>query len=133
MMHFNYKIDIVEQKDNLLPQTKKKVNITHESISLLENQLLAALSKQERYGIEIVKVFEKASAGEKTIGLSTLYTVLARLEKYGLVESRMEGERTNKKGGAQRKYFRITKKGCLELAKQEIFQQRVAECQLQPT
>jgi hypothetical protein len=99
---------------NAQQDTPKMVNIFRESISKLENEVLTCVSKQDRYGIEIVKVFEKASFGERTIGLSTLYTVLSRLEERELVKSKMEADRLKgRKGGAKRKYFSITDKGLI--------------------
>jgi PadR family transcriptional regulator, regulatory protein PadR len=103
-----------------------------EPVNLLQIQVLSAVSGQERYGLEIVKVFEKASLGTRTIKLSTLYTVLARLEKSELITSRSEGIRTDGKGGGQRKYFQITKEGRLLLANQEVFLHNIAGYQIQP-
>jgi DNA-binding PadR family transcriptional regulator len=116
---------------NAQQDTPKMVNTFRESISKLENEVLTCVSKQDRYGIEIVKVFEKASFGERTIGLSTLYTVLSRLEERELVKSKMEADRLKgRKGGAKRKYFSITDKGLKQLYEQETFAKRVAEYQL---
>jgi PadR family transcriptional regulator, regulatory protein PadR len=105
-------------------------------INQLENQVLSAISKQERYGLQIVKAFEDASSNKKTIKLSTLYTLLSRLEKRGLIISRVEvkssqEKATTKKGGGQRKYFQITDKGLSLLLQEEAFCARVANCQVQ--
>ena len=121
--------DIMPKLKSTQKQKVEKANII-ESISKLENEILAALSQKNRYGLEIVKVFEKASAGERTIGLSTLYTVLARLEEHELVQSKIDVDRTSQKGGAKRKYFQITTKGIKQLHKQELFLERVIECEV---
>jgi DNA-binding PadR family transcriptional regulator len=111
-------------------QNLKAVSI-FDPINQLEIEVLSAISKQERYGLEIVKAFEEASANKKTIKLSTLYTLLSRLENRELIISRVEEERTAKKGGGNRKYFQITDKGLSLLLQQEAFYVRVANCKIQ--
>jgi PadR family transcriptional regulator, regulatory protein PadR len=95
-------------------------------ISPLEEEVLTVLLGRELYGLQICEAFEQASAGKKRMSVGTLYPVLARLEKKGLVTSRMASRPTDTKGGARRKYFQITRRGSYALADAEEFRQKLS-------
>jgi DNA-binding PadR family transcriptional regulator len=64
------------------------------------------------YGVPIAREIEDASG--RVIALATLYAVLARLEKKGLIASHL-GEPTAERGGRAKRYFRVTAKGLREV------------------
>jgi PadR family transcriptional regulator, regulatory protein PadR len=62
----------------------------------------------EAYGVPISEAIE-ASSG-KEVALGSVYITLERLERKGLVSSRL-GEPTAERGGRAKTYFRVTAKG----------------------
>jgi DNA-binding PadR family transcriptional regulator len=64
------------------------------------------------YGVPISREIEETSG--RVVALATLYTTLTRLEKKGLVSSRL-GEPTAERGGRAKKYFRVTARGLREV------------------
>ncbi len=69
--------------------------------------LLALISKQQKYGFQIVKELRELSDGFFDLKEGTLYPALRRLEERGFVESHWVEPET----GIPRKYYRITEKG----------------------
>jgi PadR family transcriptional regulator PadR len=72
--------------------------------------LLAIISEEPSYGYEMVK--KLASRGLDLVSEGTIYPVLSRLQKGGLVE----GYLVESSGGPARKYYRATKSGASALA-----------------
>ncbi len=66
----------------------------------------------EAYGVPISEAIEESSGREVAIG--SVYVTLERLERRGLVSSRL-GEPTPERGLRAKTYFRITGKGLLEV------------------
>jgi DNA-binding PadR family transcriptional regulator len=64
------------------------------------------------YGVPISREIEETSG--RVVALATLYATLTRLEKKGLVSSRL-GEPTAERGGRAKKYFRVTARGIREV------------------
>lgn len=114
----------IKEKDKKIEQIEEAS--IFEPIQKLEEEILVCLSRKERYGLEIIEVFEKASEGKRTINIGTLYTVLSRLERKGCVSSSMEDRPKDKKGGAKRKYFRITSKGTEIINDNEFFRRSIS-------
>ena len=111
-------------KETQKQRDKMRPSIFCQSISKQEAEILICLSKRKRYGIEILKAFESASYGERQFHMSTLYTILSRLDEDGFIQSEMEEERSEKrKGGAKRKYFTITSKGQKQLDDMKRFEE----------
>jgi len=71
------------------------------------------------YGSTIRQLLADIIQRDVTIG--ALYTTLERLEKKGLLESKM-GEATQERGGRAKKYFKVTAKGqyALKRSKQAL-------------
>lgn len=69
--------------------------------------ILAALSRGDSYGYQILKRMRWASGGQFCLKEATLYMALSRLQRDGLVES-YPGQRTH---GKPRSYFRMTEAG----------------------
>ncbi len=78
----------------------------------LELIVLHLLEPGEAYGYEIVTKLTRASAGALEVTDGTLYPVLYRLERAGLVTVRWE----TPERGVPRKYYRLTDAGRAELA-----------------
>jgi len=73
----------------------------------IEPLLLYLLSQQQMYGYQIIRELEGRSQGYFKFKEGTLYPVLHRLEKAGLIRGQWEALPT----GRQRKYYHITDKG----------------------
>lgn len=75
-----------------------------------EQLLLLALftAGDERYGVEIRRAIE--ARARRTVSPGALYTALDRLERRGLVSSRL-GEPTPQRGGKRKRYYRIEPAG----------------------
>jgi PadR family transcriptional regulator PadR len=71
--------------------------------------LLAALNlRGKAYGVSICNLIEEATS--RTVSSGALYTTLGRLEKRGLLSSRL-GKVTHKRGGRAVMYYEITTEG----------------------
>ncbi len=77
---------------------------------ILEGLVLSIVARGETYGYEILSVLE--NAGFEALGEGTLYPVLTRLDKNGLIACR----RAKSPLGPIRKYYSVTEKGQQELA-----------------
>ena len=86
-----------------------------------EQFLLLAILRlgDNAYGSTIRQLLAESISRDVTIG--ALYTTLERLEKKGLVESRM-GESTAERGGRAKKYFKVSAQGqsALKRSKQAL-------------
>lgn len=70
--------------------------------------LLALLTADEAYGVEIRRAIEERTG--RTISPGAVYTALDRLERRGLVRSRL-GEPTAERGGKRKRYYRLVPAG----------------------
>ncbi len=68
--------------------------------------------EDEAYGVPISEAIEESSGRDVAIG--SVYITLERLERKGLVTSRL-GEPTSARGGRAKTYFRITASGLREV------------------
>jgi DNA-binding PadR family transcriptional regulator len=84
-----------------------------EYLGQLELMVLLALVRpdHEAYGVQITKYIEAASGRE--VSQASVYVALERLERKGLVTSRL-GEPTPQRGGRARTYFKPTASGLRE-------------------
>jgi DNA-binding PadR family transcriptional regulator len=73
--------------------------------------LLALLSKEEKYGFQILHELRERSNGFFDLKEGTLYPALRRLEERGFVESRWQEPAS----GMPRKYYRLTDRGRVAL------------------
>jgi PadR family transcriptional regulator, regulatory protein PadR len=90
-------------------------------LTSLEETILTALTGKKLYGLQIIDAFYEASEGKRTISLGTLYPVLARLEKQGLITSTEVKGSTLSKGGAKRKFYMISPTGLQALSETQHF------------
>lgn len=77
---------------------------------VLEGCVLAVIARGETYGYEVLGMLE--SAGFSDLGEGTLYPVLTRLDKAGLIACR----KAKSPLGPVRKYYSITDEGKAQLA-----------------
>ena len=79
------------------------------NITLPQIYVLTALVEKDRYGLEIINAVKEQSNYKIIVG--SLYNVLAKLEREGLVESYWKDEKTNERRGNRRRYYKITGTG----------------------
>lgn len=73
----------------------------------LESIILKLIMEQDRYGYEIANTIKDRTEERFIMKEATLYSIVTRLEKRGLIESYM-GEKTH---GKKRRYYKITTLG----------------------
>lgn len=81
----------------------------------LELLILSVLDGHNRHGYEIGKLLEHRSGGKLEFPVSTLYTILYRMEDRGWLKGRW----VEKKGQRRRCYYNLTHEGEKILAKQQ--------------
>jgi PadR family transcriptional regulator len=88
--------------------------MAREFLGGFELLVLLALMRlgDEAYGVPIADAIEESSG--RDVALGSVYITLERLERKGLVSSRL-GEPTAERGGRAKTYFRITAKGLREV------------------
>ncbi|WAL61353.1 PadR family transcriptional regulator [Thermocoleostomius sinensis] len=106
---------------------KKDASYEDITISKLEEEILNLLAGKELYGLQIIEAFAESSSGKRTIGVGSLYPTLNRLEEKGLVNSWMKDRPADERGGARRKYFRITQLGLMVMTEAEKFRRKLYE------
>ncbi len=73
----------------------------------LESVILKLIIEQDRYGYEIANTISARTDKKFVIKEATLYSIVTRLGKRGLIESYI-GEKTH---GKKRRYYKITSLG----------------------
>jgi transcriptional regulator len=76
--------------------------------------LLALLEERVRHGYELAKLIETQSESQLQFHVASLYPMLYRLERKGLVE----GKWVEKAGERRRRYYKLTAAGRKSLAEQ---------------
>ena len=78
--------------------------------------VMAALLRlgDDAYGVSVRREIERHS--ERSVAIGAIYTTLARLERKGLVRSRM-GQPTAVRGGRAKRYYHVTRRGERALAR----------------
>lgn len=69
--------------------------------------VLALLEDRARHGYELAKRIESVSAGKLQFQVASLYPMLYRLERKGLVQGRW----VEKAGERRRRFYRLTRQG----------------------
>jgi transcriptional regulator len=85
--------------------------------------LLSLLEALPRHGYEIGKLIEQRSQGALTFHAASLYPLLYRLEKRGLIQGRW----VEKSGQRRRRYYQLTAQGRKVLAAQKQGWERFVE------
>ncbi len=73
-----------------------------------EAVVLASLIRGELYGLQVRDEYRRRTGVDMPLG--TVYALTDRMEKKGLLSSRL-GESTAERGGGRRRYFKITGAG----------------------
>jgi DNA-binding PadR family transcriptional regulator len=81
----------------------------------LETMALSVLERGEAHGFEVLRRLEQAGCGALRLKEGTLYPVLYRLERAGLLRAAWEGEDSDRRG-PRRRIYRLTPKGTRALA-----------------
>jgi transcriptional regulator len=82
-----------------------------------EMLILALLEDRQRHGYEIAKLIETRSGGAITFQAASLYPILYRLERRGLIEGRW----VEKPGERRRRFYKLTAAGREVLKRQRSF------------
>ena len=80
-----------------------------------DSLLLSLIAQQPMYGYQIIKELESRSEGYFKFKEGTLYPVLHRLERAGLLQGRWQ----TLPSGRQRKYYHIAEKGRATVAERK--------------
>jgi len=83
------------------------IDISNLTRNLNEILILATLFKDKKHGYQIALDIEEKSDGIFKFNHGTLYPILHKLEKAGLIKGTWKGEESKR----QRKYYTITTKG----------------------
>ena len=94
-----------------------------------EEAVLFALHHKEVYGRQIPQAIEEASGGHRSISEGALYPILRNLEKKGFVTSRWGEDRPDNRGGARRRYYKLTDAGVTQVKQVREFHTRLLEWQ----
>jgi DNA-binding PadR family transcriptional regulator len=95
-------------------------------LSLTEETILMALLGGPRYGLEIVRAVEEGSEGKRKLGFGSLYPILHKLQKKGLVKSHWGEEKPEERGGARRRYYQVTALGQNVLRETQDIRSKIA-------
>ncbi len=87
-------------------------------LSSTDFQLLLALADGDLHGYAIGKAVREASGGRVRIGLGSLYRIIARLSRDGIVED-CTGPEEQPGGGKKRRRYRLTALG-LDVLREEV-------------
>lgn len=82
-----------------------------------ETLILALLEHRQRHGYEIGREIERRSGGAISFQVASLYPMLYRLERRGLIEGRW----VEKAGERRKRFYRLTADGRAVLKRQRSF------------
>lgn len=82
-----------------------------------ETLILALLEDRQRHGYEIGREIERRSGGAISFQVASLYPMLYRLEKRGLIEGRW----VEKAGERRKRFYKLTADGRAVLKRQRSF------------
>jgi len=94
---------------------------TNVQISNTEELILTSLFGKELYGLQVPQAISEVSGGRRKVGMGTLYPTLHKLEKKDLITSRWGDEGKEERGGARRRYYKLTGKGVAALESIQVF------------
>lgn len=84
--------------------------------------LLIMLMKEDAYGFSVSQAYEEYM--QKSISISAIHTVMARLEKKGFISSHMGGA-SAERGGRRKRIFTATKAGLAVIAEIKASRQKL--------
>lgn len=71
--------------------------------------ILRSLSNKELSGLQIIESMSDING--KSLDIGSFYPIFQKLEEKGLIKSRWGTERSNDRGGARKRYYRLTQLG----------------------
>jgi PadR family transcriptional regulator, regulatory protein PadR len=74
--------------------------------------IMSLLDERDRHGYELARLIERRSGGELDFHVASLYPILYRLERRGLIQGRW----IEKSGERRRRFYRLTAEGAKVLA-----------------
>ena len=74
--------------------------------------IMSLLDERDRHGYELAQLIERRSGGELDFHVASLYPILYRLERRGLIQGRW----IEKSGERRRRFYRLTAEGAKVLA-----------------
>ena len=74
--------------------------------------ILSLVDERDRHGYELAQLIEQRSGGELDFHVASLYPILYRLERRGLIQGRW----VEKAGARRRRFYRLTAAGAKVLA-----------------
>src|SRR5262245_12859899 len=77
-----------------------------------EMLIMSLLKERDRHGYELAKLIERRSKGELTFHVASLYPILYRLERRGLIQGRW----IENSGERRRRFYRLPAQGETTLA-----------------
>ena len=83
----------------------------------LEGMVLSALSRGGAHGFQVLRRLEGLGCGALRLKEGTMYPVLYRLEKAGMVRASWEDQPSGRRGPRRRRVYQLTEKGQRELAR----------------
>jgi len=104
---------------------QKSESRQYQKPTLREQLVLFAIGYQERYGLEIQRAIKECSNGSESISIGSLYPTLHSLEKKGLVTTRYGDEVVKERGGARRKYYRLSEAGQSAIKSIQLYQNKL--------
>ena len=84
--------------------------------------LLVLAMDEDAYGYSVSEAYREHM--DKSISISAVHTVLSRLEKKGLISSRLGGA-TSERGGRRKRIFTVTRAGEQALAEIKASRQKL--------
>jgi PadR family transcriptional regulator PadR len=76
--------------------------------------IMSLLEERDRHGYDLAKLIDRRSRGSLTFHVASLYPILYRLERRGLIQGRW----VEKSGERRRRFYRLTPQGERTLAAQ---------------
>ena len=118
-----------ENKEQELPDKAEppKDSTVAPQLSATDESILNAFFGKELYGLQIIEAFNEVSKGTRTISIGTLYPILSRMEKQGLVSSQFHNGSSLAKGGARRKLYKVTQSGLYALSENQRFRNELRQ------
>lgn len=100
----------------LMPKDESFTDVTPR-----EELILYTLYDKELYGLQIPQAIQDASCGHHKLSIGTLYPALHSLEAKKLIESRWGDEGRLERGGARRRYYKLTPQGVNTFEQLQLF------------
>ena len=106
--------EIIKTFDNIPYQYCDDIKKNLKAMTNTEILVLRTLYNKELSGLQIIQSI--ADIKGKSLDIGSFYPVFQKLEEKEFIKSRWETERSNDRGGARKRYYRLTQSGEKALA-----------------